>query len=220
MTYQTYANKPGNPIWRIIEHLQRNGPATIKEFESLLGVTTTAVRQHLQTLQSDGYIERAEVKTGVGRPHHVYTMTHAANDLFACHCDDLALTLLEEVFAMEGSVKTTQLLDRVGERLAKRYASSVRSTVLRERVDEMALALNQKGVLSDVRGDDTRGGAESVSLQTYNCPYHELAHEHREICEMDEKMMGQALGAKVSLSSCMMDGHSCCTFSVTPAAEA
>lgn len=209
MTYQTYASKPGNPVWRIIEHLQRNGPATIKELEVLLDVTTTAVRQHLQTLQRDGYIERSRVKTGVGRPHHVYAMTPAANELFACHCDDLALTLLEEVFAMEGSVKTAQLLDKVGERLANRYAASIRSTLLRERVDEMAVALNQKGILSDVSGDGS-----AVTLQTYNCPYHELAQEHREICEMDEKMMGQALGTDVSLSACMMDGHSCCTFTV------
>ena len=212
MSYQTYANKPGNPIWRIIEHLQRNGPATIKELETLLGVTTTAVRQHLQTLQSDGYIERTRVRTGVGRPHHVYATTQAANELFACHCDDLALTLLEEVFAMEGSVKTTRLLDRVGERLANRYSPSVRSTILRERVDEMAVALNQKGVLTDVNSEQN-----AVVLQTYNCPYHELAQEHREICEMDEKMMGQALGTDVNLSSCMMDGHSCCSFSVGPA---
>jgi predicted ArsR family transcriptional regulator len=42
-------NKRESPLWHIVEHLQRNGSATIRELEDLLGVTTTAVRQHLTT---------------------------------------------------------------------------------------------------------------------------------------------------------------------------
>ena len=55
-----------SPTSQILEHLQRKGSATIKDFEQLLGVTTTAVRQHLNTLQAEGYIERRRVSVGVG----------------------------------------------------------------------------------------------------------------------------------------------------------
>ena len=56
---------------------------------------------------------------------------------------------------------------------------------------------------------------ETFILKAYNCPYHELAQEHRDICEMDEKLMQQVLGSDVSLSQCMMDGHSGCSFVVS-----
>jgi len=210
MTLNVYTDR-SSPAWQIIEFIKRNGSATIKELEDLLGVTTNAVRQHLQSLQADGYVERRQVNAGVGRPHHAYLISAKAHDLFACHCDDLALTLLEEVFALEGPERTGMLLDRVGDRLAKRYASSVRAEVLQDRVEQLAGALYQRGVLTDVDVEDEN----TIILHAYNCPYHELAQEHRSICEMDEDVMRKILGSDVNLSACMMDGHRGCSFVVS-----
>lgn len=209
MSLGAYQNRD-TAAWQIVEYMQRNGSATIKELEQLLGITTTAVRQHLTTLQAEGYIERKAVHNGVGRPHHTYTITEHAHGLFACHCDDLALTLLEEVFALEGKERTSLLLARVSNRLANRYASSVRSGILQERVEELATALYRRGVLAEVKTNED----DTITLHTYNCPYHDLAQEHREICEMDKAMLRQVLGSDVSLTNCMMDGHHGCSFEV------
>lgn len=203
--------KRESPLWQIVEYLQRQGSATIKELEDLLGVTTNAVRQHLTTLQGEGFIERHTVHAGVGRPHHAYFTTPKVQELFACQCDDLALTLLQEVFQLEGQERALVLLDRVGTRLASKYASTVRSSLLQERVGELAGTLNGNGVLSDARMKDDN----TFELRTYNCPFHELAQEHREICEMDTNMMSKVLGSDVNLSACMLDGHAGCTFVVT-----
>jgi predicted ArsR family transcriptional regulator len=203
--------KRESPLWQIVEYLQRQGSATIKELEDLLGVTTTAVRQQLTTLLAEGFIERRVVHAGVGRPHHAYFTTPKVQELFACQCDDLALTLLQEVFQLEGQERALVLLDRVGTKLANKYSSTVRSSLLRERVGELAGTLNGNGVLSDaMAGDDN-----TFVLRTYNCPFHELAQEHREICEMDKNMIGKVLGSDVDLSSCMLDGHAGCTFVVS-----
>jgi predicted ArsR family transcriptional regulator len=210
MTLNVYTDR-SSPAWQIIEFIKRNGSATIKELEDLLGVTTNAVRQHLQSLQADGYVERRQVNAGVGRPHHAYMISVKAHDLFACHCDDLALTLLEEVFALEGPERAGMLLNRVGDRLAQRYASSVRAEVLQDRVEQLAGALYQRGVLTDVDVEDEN----TIILHAYNCPYHELAQEHRSICEMDEAVMRKILGTDVNLSACMMDGHRGCSFVVS-----
>lgn len=215
MSFGAYQNRD-TAVWQILEYMQRNGSATIKDLEQLLGITTTAVRQHLTTLQMEGYIERKAVNTGVGRPHHTYTVTEQGRNLFACHCDDLALTLLQEVFALEGKERTNILLARVSNRLANRYASSVRSKGLQERVEELATALHQRGVLADV----TTNERDAIILHTYNCPYHELAQEHREICEMDKAMLRQVLGSEVALTNCMMDGHHGCSFEVRPTGQA
>ena len=210
MALSRYVNNRENPTWIILEHLQKSGSASIKDLETVLGVTTTAVRQHLNTLQAEGYIERRRVPGGVGRPHFAYELSDKSQELFGCHCDDLALTLLEEVFLLEGSDRAAMLLGRVGNRLAQKYSSSVRSTVLRDRVDELAGAFYDRGIIADVstQSDNT------IVLHTYNCPYHELAQDHREICEMDQKMIRQVLGSDVNLSECMMDGHGSCSFVV------
>jgi predicted ArsR family transcriptional regulator len=205
--------KRESPLWQIVEYLQRNGSATIKELEDLLGVTTTAVRQHLTTLLVEGYIERRVVHAGVGRPHHAYFTTAKVQELFACQCDDLALTLLQEVFHLEGRERALLLLDRVGTRLARKYSSGIRSTLLQERVYELAGSLNGNGVMAEASAQD----GDTILLRTYNCPFHELAHEHREICEMDTNMLRKVLGSDVSLHTCMLDGHAGCTFVVKSA---
>lgn len=210
MTFDSIQRKGTSPARLILEHIQRSGSATIKSVEELLGVTTTAVRQHLAVLQGEGYIERHAINDGVGRPHHVYTLTEKAREFFACNCDDLALTLLEEVFAVEGQERALFLLDRVGKRLARRYADGVRSAVLQERVQQLAETLEKRGVLTDVAALDDN----TIMLKTYNCPFHELAQEHREICDMDEQMMRTILGSEVTLSGCMFDGHTGCSFVV------
>jgi predicted ArsR family transcriptional regulator len=101
-------------------------------------------------------------------------------------------------------------LDRVGERLAERYAPSVRSEVLLERVEQLADVLGTRGVLTDVAQQD-----DVILLKAYNCPYHELAQEHRSVCEMDANFMRRLLGTEVTLSECMMDGHTGCSFQVS-----
>ncbi len=207
------------PTRQILEYIQRHGSATIKELEQHLGVTTNAVRQHLNTLTGEGYIAHQRVSTGVGRPHHAYSLTERAHDLFACHCDDLALTLLEEVFVMEGVEVTQRLLGRVGDRLAAKYAPSVQSTVLRERVDELAVVLNGRGVLADVEMTfEPNAVDEQIVLKTYNCPFHELAQEHREICTMDKQMLEKVVGTGIELQTSIMDGHTCCSFVVKSSA--
>jgi DeoR family suf operon transcriptional repressor len=198
------------PAWKILEYLQRNGSASIKTLEEHLGVTTTAVRQQLQALQASGYVERQSVHAGVGRPHHEYSMKPKAQELFSCHSDELALSLLEEVMELAGRETTERLLGRVGSRLAAQYLQSVEAGELSERVGQLVDALAARGVLADMSIDDE----DIIVLQTYNCPYHELAQEHRDICNMDEKFMREVLGSEVSLSECMFDGHHRCTFVV------
>jgi DeoR family transcriptional regulator, suf operon transcriptional repressor len=201
------------PAWRIMEYLQRQGSGTIKDLERHLGVTTTAVRQQLQSLHAEGYVERKCAHAGVGRPHHVYSATEKAQDLFTNHSNDLALTLLEEVLALEGKEITARLLGRVGSRLAAQYAQTVDSGVLRERVEQLAEALSARGVLAEITEED-----DTILLHIYNCPYHELAQEHREICEMDKQFMRELLGSDVKLTECMMDGHHRCSFVVSRSA--
>ncbi len=204
------ANQRGSQAWRIVEFLQRNGSASIRELEAWLQVTTTAVRAQLTALQAEGYVDRRRVSEGVGRPYHVYVTTDKVRELFDCHCDDLALTMLEEVLHIVGKDKVPVLMGRVSDRLAQRYVAGVKAEAMQDRVHQLARALSGQGVLTDVFAQEN----DTIILKTYNCPYHELAQEYREVCEMEQGMMSKVLGSEVNLSSCMMDGHSSCSFVV------
>lgn len=199
------------PAGNVIEILQRHGPLRIKDIEEHLGVTKTAVRQQLTSLMADGLVSTHMVREGVGRPHYVYSLTGKARELFACYCDEVVLSLYEELIAEVGPSRVTHMLDRVSQRLARRYDGQFPGSALADRVRGLAQSLDARGILTDLQATDS-----GYILKEYNCPYHELAQEHREICEMEQTMMSQVLSADVELTQCMMDGHHGCHFNVLP----
>ena len=59
-----------------------------------LGVTASAVRQHLTGLVASGLVTHSELKGAPGRPKHVYHLTPAAEALFPKTYSELTNELL------------------------------------------------------------------------------------------------------------------------------
>ncbi len=205
-----YHRLDDSPRGQIIKLLQRNGPMGIKELRHALGVSDTAIRQQLQYLIADGLVTATTAPAkGRGRPGRVYTLTDNARHLFACECEDLALALYNELLLEQGPEVVHRLLDRVGQRLAAQYKHQVRGLALQERVRVLSRLLDDRGIMSDITE-----GQDAIILHEYNCPYHELAAAHTEICEMEQKMLAEVLGAEVELTHTIVDGHHRCSFVV------
>lgn len=206
-----FANTPAG---RVFKAIQLRGKASIKEVASDLGVTTSAVRLHLSQLQSSGAIHADEVREGVGRPHYVYSVTPEAHRLFYRDYGDLTRLLLEEVSASQGPEALQEVLDRVSERLVTLYRDQVRGKELAERVRAWASVLDQRGIAVRIEK-----AGDGFALEQYGCPYHNVAVENRAVCEMEQQVMGRLLGAEVSLTHCVVDGHYGCEFEIVSREE-
>ncbi len=205
-----YHRLDDSPRGQIIKLIQRNGPMGIKDLRQALGVSDTAIRQQLQYLLADGLIEATKApSSGRGRPGKVYALTDNVRHLFACECEDLALALYEELLLEQGPEVVQRLLDRVGQRMAEQYRYQMRGLALQERVKTFASLLDDRGIMSDIRVEE-----DAIILHEYNCPYHELASAHQEICQMERKMLSDVLGADVELTDSIVDGHHRCSFIV------
>src|SRR3989304_5525988 len=110
----------------ILEYLQRQGRATVKELGSLLGLTSTGIRQHLTVLERDGLVDAREERGRVGRPTLVYSLTEKGDALFP----------------------------GVAGRMAPPYAEGIEGRPLPERVRETARIMEEQGCLVDVREAD------------------------------------------------------------------
>lgn len=203
---------PSSPAGQILEYLLRNGTASIKELERAAGVTATAVRQQLANLTAEGLVVMTQERQGVGRPRNVYQLTERSHSLFACYCDELALSLIHELLETEGTDKLRLLLGRVGNKLAVQYSRQISGEALGDRVRELSDLLDRRGIRADF---EQKG--DTIILHEYNCPYHDLASVHRDVCEMERSAFSQALGAEVILGNCIQDGHNSCQFHVSSA---
>ncbi len=209
-----YHRLDDSPRGQIIKLIQRNGPMGIKALRQALGVSDTAIRQQLHYLIADGLIQATKARsTGRGRPGKVYALTDNVRHLFACECEGLALALYEELLLEQGPEVVQRLLDRVGRRMAEQYRHQMRGLALQERVRTLSRLLDDRGVMSDTRVEE-----DAIILHEYNCPYHELAAAHQEVCQMERKMLSDVLEAEVELVDRIVDGHHRCSFVVKRAA--
>lgn len=197
-----------------MQHLQRNGRATVKELGQLLGLTSTGIRQHLTVLERDGLVLAHEERGGVGRPTLVYSLTDKAEALFPRSYDELANNLLEEIRASEGRERMYQILHRVAERMADAYWERVQGKDTAERVKETAAIMQDQGCLVDWTENDGE-----FLLNEYTCPFPKVAKQDSSVCALHVDFVRRLTGADTRLAQSLLRGQRACTYRIRPAAQ-
>jgi len=192
-----------------LQRLNRLGGGTIQELCDDLGVTPTAVRQRLVRLQGRGLIERRAVSEGRGRPYHIYELTHLGLRELGENYAELAMTLWRAVSRIESDELRQAVLADVRDELVRRYSRTVNSGDLSERFTELQESLTEQGFDVEAETDD-----DLPLLRENNCPYLELASTDSGICELEQSVFAEVLGAPVHLSKCQLEGETCCEFQV------
>lgn len=195
----------------------------VGELTECLGVTATAVRQRIERLLSMGLIGREKIVAGRGRPTYRYHLTVAGHRWAGADPAELAEAMWCEILAMPDSSAKERLMSGVAVRLGRQYASQMDSDEgsdidrptdrdrFADRVRQLSGVLTARQVESGVSVSADDG---LPVLDIGSCPYPSLteASEDRAMCRLEEKIFSEALGRPVHLSSCRLDGDTCCQF--------
>lgn len=189
--------------------LRNKAGLTVDRIAEGLGVTRTAVNQHLAALEREGYVTRraAAVATG-GRPSRLYALTERGAHLFPKKYDLFSLKALEALIETLGPEGVNAALERLGRTLAKDLAARLEGLPLTERVPLIVDALQEMGF--DAK--DATGAAPTPAITAYNCVYHALARAHPDVCQLDLAFLRSAAGASIEHAACMARGDNECRF--------
>jgi len=194
----------------------------VGELTDLLGVTATAVRQRVERLLATGLIEREKVVAGRGRPTYRYRLTVAGHQRAGADPSELVDAMWREIVAMPDTETRERLLSAVAARLGRQFHEQLRQLLsksgdspagnpptLDDRVRQLSQMLTDRSVETGVSN-----AGDLPVLDVGSCPFPSLteASEDRAMCRLEEKMFSEALGHPVHLSSCRLDGDSCCQF--------
>lgn len=199
-----------------LERIHRMGGGTVQEICGELSVTATAVRQRLGRLQHHGLVTRVKEQHGRGRPRHIYSVSAAGQRELGDNYADLAMILWREIRGIDVPEIREWMMERIRRALVERYGGSVRSETLNGRIEELSRSLSAHGF--DVEADSAANGLPI--LRENACPYFELASADPDICELEQDVFREILGADVELTSCCLDGHHCCEFHAAERSEA
>lgn len=212
------ATKPNDDIRSVDRQLlmamRRGDSFAIGDLIDVLGVTATAVRQRIERLLETGLIEREKVVAGRGRPTYSYHLTVGGHRAAGANSVELADAMWREIMAIEDAVVREQLLSAIASRLGRQFASELAvdgsEVSLAERIEKLSQMMVARHMATEVSHD-----GNLPVLDIGSCPYPSLTDVSvdRAMCKLEERMISEALGTPVHLSSCRLDGDACCQFS-------
>jgi len=199
---------------QLLRHLLRNRTgATVKELMQALGVTRTAVRQHVAALVRQGLVAPAAVLPSGGRPKTLFALTPAGREAVRRHYAWFGELLMD---AVEHERDGTSLRRRI-----TRIASAVlaRARAQRPSCEERSKSVERLAALMDQLGYDARVARDAdgaPAIEASHCIFHDVAMKRPEVCQFDLALLSGYAGRRVELRECMSRGGRVCRFRFAP----
>ncbi len=207
---------PENTHEALLLHLKRRGEMSVTDLCDLLGVTAMAVRRHLSALQQEKLVASRTVRQGRGRPTYRYHLTDEANSrLFPSGALSLTQDILEAVFDQSGHKGVMDLLTLRQDHLARKLKDRLAGKTLRQRVEEVCKFFSENGFMTDY---ETVPDGDFVIFQ-HHCAVANLAHQYRELCVLEPRLIEQLLGVTVTRQKHMLGDDLVCGYLVSAAGD-
>ncbi len=197
----------------ILELLKRRGSQSSAEMADELGVSSMAVRQHLQELEQAGDVVSNDESRGVGRPTKIWGLTNQAERHFPDRHRDLMLDLINSVKEVMGQAGMDKLLSQRAKEQISVYSKRVQSrSKLKQKVDELADIRSEEGYMAETQLESEN----SVLLIENHCPICSAAESCVGLCSVELDVFKKTLGKSVSVERVehMISGDRRCAYRI------
>jgi predicted ArsR family transcriptional regulator len=187
------------------------GPVTVSRVAEELGMTSTAVRRHLDALLVDGQAAEHAAprmgRRGRGRPARHFALTEAGRARFGHAYDDLAVSALRFLAESEGQEAVRTFAEQRVDSLVGRHRGAVRTASTRaERTTALAALLSREGYAAS-----THTVASGEQICQHHCPVAHVAAEFPQLCEAETAAFAELLGTHVQRLATIARGDAVCT---------
>ena len=176
-----------------------------------LGVSPTAIRQHLDTLYARGLVARRKVVTGTSRPAFVYRLSPEGTGTFPKRYDLLLSLFVDVLLERHGVEWVAVLVQEAAQRLVQRVRPRFGDGDPERRWQRLVEWLEEElGWHADVRMDD---GHHEVVI--HQCPFREVSRTQPAVCGVFFRTLIHALYADVNVEHVgSVTGPACCQLRV------
>lgn len=175
----------------LLEMLKVRGELSSLEMAEKIGISSMAVRQHMQELEASGDVTAIDRPRGKGRPTKFWSLTAKANRHFPDKHRDLILDLLGSVENVLGEEALNKLLDERGREQAHYYSSRIGGKgSLAIRVQKLADLRSEEGYMAEVIEDSEN----TIQLIENHCPICDAASVCQGLCSREKRVFEKVLG--------------------------
>ncbi len=207
----------GHSQQEVLAQLMENkSGVTLDELVAALGLSRTAVNQHLMALERQGYIRKAAPRKTGGRPLNVYVLTEDGTNLFPKQYSWFSKLLIQTLREQLGPERVSQYMYDLGVKLSADLIPRLVGKNRAERIAEIVAIMNETGFIARVTSPD--GADKLPRVECKNCVYHDLSKDHPEVCRFDVGFLSGLMGAEVEQQACVQRGDDSCRFRFVPPA--
>ena len=135
---------------QVLTAVKRRGEASADEVAEMLGITPSAVRQHLAILRTGGLVASRQERGRPGRPADLYHSTELGEHLFAAPTTgEFSVELLRHIEDEDPDL-IPRLFQRRRRGRVERYREQLAGKTLGDTVASLAAILDAEGYMADV----------------------------------------------------------------------
>jgi predicted ArsR family transcriptional regulator len=201
----------------LILNLLLEGSKTAGEIAGQLKIQKSAIRTHLESLQTEQAVRSYFKIEGLGRPRKVYELTESGRELFPRKYDLILSLILERIESKEGHEYMKKIIESIADNIAYDIHAKIKksSSSLEESVRILNSVSNEMGFTSSFYKEDEEDNNDnrsSYSIISRNCIVHKTAIKHQDaICHgfhnrIIQKSLDGKINAKVQLKECIALG--------------
>jgi len=210
---------------RLLDLLKQEGPLEAAALGERLGVTATAVRQHLKEMEGEGLVAAETQARPLGRPVRLWRLTPAADRFFPDGHAELTVELLGALESAFGPAGTERLIAaRTARQLAAYRARVPEDWPLRRKLEALAALRSAEGYMAELQpepGPEAEAAGERYLLIENHCPICTAARACSGLCDGELRLFRAILGpeAQIERLDHLLAGARRCAYRVTAAAE-
>jgi DeoR family suf operon transcriptional repressor len=207
----------GNSQQEVLNQLMdRKSGATLDELVEAIGLSRTAINQHLMVLERDGYVRKGPSRKTAGRPLNVYVLTEEGTNLFPKQYSWFSKLLIQTLREQVGAEQVSQFMYDLGVRLSSGLIPRLVGKNRAERIAEIVNIMNETGFIA--RTISPEAADKLLRVECKNCVYHDLSKDYPEVCRFDIGFLSGLMGAEVEHQACVQRGDDVCRFRFIPPA--
>jgi predicted ArsR family transcriptional regulator len=198
---------------RVTQLLLARGAASAAELGEALGLSSAAIRRHLEAMLADGDVisvgRPIRGHRGRGRPAKAFSLTDEARQRCATHTyDDLATAALRWIAERHGPAAVSAFA------AAQVAALEDRCRTAMEGAGDDPLA-RAEALASALTGEGYAASASAIAsggqLCQHHCPVAHVAAEFPQLCEAETQVISRLVGTHVQRLATIAHGDGVCT---------
>lgn len=197
--------------------MERKAGATLDELVAAVGLSRTAVNQHLMALEREGYVRKGTPRKTGRRPQNIYILTEqGTNSLFPKQYSWFSRLMFQTLRDHVGAQQMSQYMYDLGVKLSANLIGRLIGKNRTERIAEIVAIMNETGFIA--RTIPAEGADKLPRVECKNCVYHDLSKDYPEVCRFDIGFLSGLMGAEIEHQACVQRNDDSCRFRFIPPA--